>query len=97
MMSGCGSAACHGGARPAQGLDLSNESGAYAALVDQASTQCGSTTLVKPGDPDASYLVTKLDPNAALCGGSRMPKTGAAWTSSQLAQLRAWIGSGAAP
>lgn len=96
LFQGCGTSSCHGGAKPAQGLNLSNSSTAYAALVDVPSTQCSGRLQVKPGDPGASYLVAKLT-GVGMCAGSIMPKTGAKLSAAQIDEVRAWIGSGAAP
>lgn len=93
---GCGSGGCHGGARPAEGLDLSTASAGYADLVNVASGQCGARLRVKPNDVANSYLVNKVL-GSGLCSGSRMPKMGSGLTAAQLDVLRAWILSGAAP
>lgn len=94
--AGCGSIACHGGVKPAEDLNLSTESKAYAGLVDVNSSQCASRKRVTPGDSSASYLMNKLT-GVGMCSGSKMPKTGPGLSNAQLDQLRAWIGSGAAP
>lgn len=94
--SGCGTAACHGGVRPAEALDLSSEASAYDDLVGVAASECGARQRVEPGAPDASYLVNKVT-GVDMCSGSRMPKTGAALTRDEVDLLRAWIGAGALP
>ncbi|HKU44993.1 MAG TPA: hypothetical protein VJR89_42830 [Polyangiales bacterium] len=88
--AGCGTTSCHGGTRPAEGLDLSTASRAKSALVDVASTQCTNKLLVKPKDPNQSYLINKLT-GSSMCSGSRMPKGGSALTQAQLDTIRAWI------
>jgi hypothetical protein len=93
---GCGSIACHGGPKAAEGLDLSSESKAYSDLVGVNASQCGSRKRVAPGDPDASYLINKVT-GIGMCFGSKMPKTGSGLSSAQVDELRAWIGSGADP
>src|SRR5690606_7971360 len=66
--------ACHTG--PASGtlpsgLDLSNADASYENLVGAASLEEPSLQRVAPGDPDASYLVHKIEGTAAV--GGRMP------------------------
>jgi len=94
--AGCGSIACHGGARPAERLDLSSSGAAYGDLVDVASNQCQNRLRVTTGDPDSSYLVNKVT-GVGLCFGTRMPKVGQALSSQQIDIIRGWIGGGAAP
>jgi hypothetical protein len=92
--NGCAGMGCHGGARPAQGLDLSSAAAAYDALVDVASTECGARLLVATSDPASSYLVDKVL-GQQLCSGSKMPKAGTPLSSAEVDTIRAWIGSGA--
>jgi hypothetical protein len=87
---------CHGGARPAEELDLSSTSIAFDDLVGVASGQCSSRLLVDPGNPDASYLLNKIT-GVSLCSGSKMPKSGAGLTQAEIDVVRAWIGRGAEP
>ena len=94
--AGCGTNSCHGGVKPAQKLDLSSSTKAYAALVNRPSTECGSRLLVQPGAPDSSYLIHKVT-GTQLCSGSKMPKTGSGLSAVQIETLRTWIGGGAAP
>jgi hypothetical protein len=76
------------------GLDLSSEAAAYAALVDVASVQRPGTRRVAPGDPDASYLVHKLEGRSGI-SGVRMPQGGPFLTNGQLQIIRRWIENGA--
>jgi hypothetical protein len=93
----CAGMGCHGGARPAENLDLSAPSVAFAALVNVRSGQCGGAKFrVLPGDPAASYLIAKLT-GIGMCSGSVMPKAGSELSPAQIDVIRAWIGSGAAP
>ena len=96
----CGSV-CHGPNGPdeleASQLDLSTQAGAYMALVGTAAAgvSCMSTgTLrVAPGDPDASLIVQKLDPQPGLCGDPMPP--GEAPPAELLTTIREWILAGA--
>ena len=87
---------CHtdNGRTPAGGLGLL-EGRSYQALVSQPSRFKTGAVLVVPGDPDASYLVHKLE-GAADIAGSRMPRgTGPFLTSGQMQIIRRWIELGA--
>lgn len=87
---------CHTnvGRNPSAGLNLL-EGQSYAALVGRASVQKAGTTLVVPGDPDASYLIHKLEGAPGLVG-VRMPRgTGPFLTDGQMSIIRRWIQLGA--
>jgi hypothetical protein len=92
---GCAGTSCHGGARPAQGLDMSSQSVAYGSLVNVASSECKSRKLVLPGAPASSYMLDKVK-GTNLCSGSKMPKTGTGLSSAEINTVASWIGSGAA-
>lgn len=86
---------CHGGVKPAEGLDFTTSSSGYSGLVNKASTQCTTTKLrVKPNDLAGSYLWNKLL-GSGMCSGSQMPKAGVSLTQAQLDTVRAWILTGA--
>ena len=71
------------------------EGRSYQALVSQPSRFKTGAIFVVPGDPDASYLVHKLE-GAADIVGSRMPRgTGPFVTSGQMQIIRRWIELGA--
>jgi hypothetical protein len=90
----CASAACHSGARPAQGLSLSSAATSYAALVNVSSTQCAANKLVAPTLPDRSYLVWKLQGTGPCFLGSQIPK-GQPLAAADIATVRSWILAGA--
>lgn len=87
---------CHGGARPAEGLNLSTVALGFGQLVNITSSQCAARKRVVPNDLTASYLVNKLT-GSGMCFGSAMPKAGGGLTQSELDIVRAWILSNAAP
>ena len=66
---------------------------AYASLVNVSSTQ-SNLMLVSPGDPEASYLIHKLEGRAGIAG-SRMPQGGPFLSSADIAVIRSWIQAGA--
>lgn len=84
---------CHSGANAPQGLRL-DAGNSYALLVNVASAEVPSLLRVNPGNPDASYLVQKIQGNAAV--GARMPANGPPYLSqTQIDLVRAWIAAGA--
>jgi hypothetical protein len=88
-------ASCHTGpagvALPA-GLDLTDADASFQSLVGVSSIQNGALLRVAPNDPDASYLVHKLEGNAPT--GNIMPPTGIL-PLAMINQVRQWIADGA--
>ncbi len=87
---------CHtggGGSLPSS-MNLSNAAASFAALVGVTSTEQGTLQRVNAGNPDASYLVRKIEGAPGITGG-RMPLGGAALDPALIANVRAWITAGA--
>jgi hypothetical protein len=85
--------ACHVGANAPQGLRL-DAANSYAMLVNVASVEVPGTLRVNPGNPDASYIVQKIEGIAAV--GVRMPANGPPYLSQDRIDLvRRWIAAGA--
>ena len=84
--------ACHAGGSAPQGLHL-DEANAYTMLVGVASNEAPSVLRVKPGDPDNSYIIQKLEGHAAV--GARMPFGGPYLDDATIAVIRQWITNGA--
>jgi hypothetical protein len=88
-------ASCHSGpagvALPA-GLDLSDADASFQSLVGVSSIQAAALLRVAPNDPDASYLVHKIEGNAGT--GSIMPPSGIL-PIAMINQVRQWIADGA--
>jgi mono/diheme cytochrome c family protein len=87
---------CHtgGGASLPSSMNLSNAAASFAALVGVTSTEQGTLQRVNAGNPDASYLVRKIEGAAGITGG-RMPLGGAPLDPALIADVRAWITAGA--
>lgn len=87
---------CHtgGGSSLPSSMNLSNAAASFAALVGVASTEEPSVLRVSAGDPDASYLVRKIE-GAAGIKGARMPLGGAPLDAATIANVRTWISEGA--
>lgn len=91
--SGChdGSAA-PGGALPGS-MDL-RAGHTFASLVNVASQEQPALMRVKPGEPNNSYVVHKLEGSAGITG-SRMPLGGPFLDQATIDEVRAWIAGGA--
>src|ERR1700748_1139471 len=83
---------CHVGGGAPMGLRL-DAANSYSLLVGVASTEVPSILRVKPGDPDNSYIIQKLEGHAAV--GARMPFGGPYLTTDTIAFIRQWISNGA--
>lgn len=87
----CSFEACHGGANPKAGLDLSTADSAFAHLVDVPATMAAGIRVVA-GDPDGSLLVQVL---ADAVGDVRQMPPGFALSQGQIQRVRDWIAAGA--
>ena len=87
--------ACHTTARAqfVGGLDLTS-SAAYGALVGAGSRGRPGETRVVPGNPEASYLIHKLEGRSTIAG-VRMPVGGPYLTQGQIDVIKRWIELGA--
>ena len=97
VLSNCTTRSCHGPAGAKGALVLTADV-AYDQLVgvpaDNAVAKAKGTLRVKPGDPDASFLVQKLGTPAAG-EGDRMPQRSGPSAAEELDLLRRWIAAGA--
>ncbi len=83
---------CHAGGAAPLGLRL--EAGvSFAMLVNVASVEVPELRRVAPGNPDASYLVHKIEGRAAV--GARMPLGGPPLPQTSIDNVRQWISAGA--
>jgi len=86
---------CHSGASAPQGLML-DAGHSYNLLVGVPSNEVPSVDRVKPGDPDHSYIILKLQGSAGIVG-SRMPLNQTPLPQSTIDVIRQWITNGAQP
>lgn len=84
---------CHAGAAAPLGFRLDAGS-AFAMLVNAPSVEVPSLRRVSPGNPDASYLIQKLEGHAAV--GGQMPLGQAPLPQATINVIRQWISNGAA-
>ena len=72
---------------------------AHAALVGAKAMEAPALLRVKPGDPDQSYLVMKLEGSHLDHGGSgaQMPFGASPLSKEEIALIRQWIRDGAKP
>ena len=87
----CATGGCHSGAMPAASLNL-DAANSYAQLVGIAATQDNAVQRVNPGNPNASYLITKLEGPGVV--GEQMPP-GSPMDQSDIDTIRQWITDGA--
>ena len=85
---------CHAGGAAPQGLRL-DSANSYNLLVNVPSNEVPSLMRIKPGDPDNSYLVQKIEGHAAV--GGQMPLGGPPLSAEQIAAIRQWVTDGAQP
>jgi hypothetical protein len=89
---------CHVGGSAPEGLRL-DAADSYNLLVGVPSTEVPSIMRVKPGDPDNSYIIQKLEGHAAV--GAQMPDgcptTQPCLTADTIAFIAQWITNGAPP
>jgi hypothetical protein len=83
---------CHSGSAAPLGFRLEADV-AYSMLVNAPSVEVPSLMRVAPGNPDASYLVQKLEGTAQA--GARMPLNGQPLPAEVIAVIRQWIVDGA--
>ncbi len=83
----CGTAACHGTNKPAQGLDLASP-GLADRVVNKPGNGCGGV-LANPSYPASSLLYKKL--LAMPSCGARMPINAPPLGDAQIACVKAWI------
>jgi len=84
---------CHTGAAAPLGLAL-DEGASRDDLVNVQSVEHAELLLVSPGDPEASYLVWKVEGRADITGG-RMPLSLPPLSEAEIAAIRGWIEQGA--
>lgn len=87
----CATSGCHSGANPSANLNLESGS-SYANLVGINATQDAGVQRVNPGNPDQSYLITKLEGPGAM--GGQMPPT-SPMPQAEIDVIRQWITDGA--
>ena len=89
----CALPSCHSGVARQGGLVLDEEGVSYRSLVNRPSAVANGETLVVPGDPDASYLLKKLEGTAAV--GVQMPQGGRPLSKGTIKLIEKWIARGA--
>lgn len=85
---------CHAGGAAPEGMRL-DAANSYAMIVDVPSVEVPSHFRIKPGDPDNSYLVQKIEGHAAV--GAQMPFGGPPLPAATIATIRQWVSDGAPP
>jgi CHRD domain/Bacterial Ig domain len=89
----CGGCHTGGGTSLPSSMDLT-PAHIYASIVNVASVEQPALKRIKPGDPNNSYVVQKLE-GAAGISGVRMPFGGPYLDQATIDQVRAWVTAGA--
>jgi hypothetical protein len=92
----CSASGCHTGPTSGtlpSGMDLSSASASFSSLVGVSSIEEPALQRVTPGDPDASYIVQKLEGTAA--SGAQMPFGQTPLEQATIDAIRQWISDGA--
>jgi hypothetical protein len=91
---------CHTGPTSAvlpSGMNLSSAAASYVSLVGVASIGVPATQRVQAGNPDASFLIQKLEQATPPGGGARMPFGQPPLSAQTIGTVREWIAAGASP
>jgi hypothetical protein len=88
----CATSGCHAGASAPQGL-LMDADHAFDLLVNQPSQGNPQALLIKPGDPENSYIVQKLEGTASV--GAQMPLNASPLSVETIQAIKTWIQNGA--
>ena len=88
----CALSGCHAGPAPQQGMDLSAGK-SYASIVGVKANE-STRARIAPGDPAASYLVSKTAGDPTI-SGSRMPLGGPSLSAAAQKLLVDWVRRGA--
>lgn len=84
---------CHAGASAPLGFSL-EAAVSYGNLVGVTSVEVPELARVKPGQPDSSYIVWKVEGTLGIAGG-RMPLGRSPLTAEEIQAIRDWIADGA--
>lgn len=86
---------CHTGSGSSlpSSMNLSNTQSTFASLVNVTSVEVPTLLRVKPGDPNNSYVIHKIEGTQTV--GQRMPAGGPFLDQATIDQVRAWIAAGA--
>jgi hypothetical protein len=85
---------CHIGASAPEGLQL-DAAHSYNLLVGVPSNEQPSLLRVKPGDPDNSYVVRKIEGPSAGITGAQMPYMETPLPQATIDAIRQWVTNGA--
>lgn len=98
LTSSCASSGCHGSnAEPPEKPMVLLAGQAYDNIVGVSSAQLATMLRIRPGEPDNSYLVHKIQGTQGSVGGSgeRMPLGQGPLSQSTIALIRRWVTEGA--
>lgn len=99
FLRSCAASSCHNSNSRRAGLDLENPLEAFALLVNEgasntAASEAGKKRVV-PGQPESSFLLTKLKGSTNEDEGARMPYGAPSLSDAQIDLVKNWIADGA--
>ena len=101
LTNNCATSGCHGQpvANPGAKPMVLVAGSAYAALVNVTAAQLPTMMRVRPGHPDSSYVIHKLQGTHRTFGGTgnQMPLNRAPLSLQTIDLIRRWIAAGALP
>ena len=92
----CAQSGCHGNG-PQKGLRLDSVANSAATLINIPSPSDSNLVRVRPGSPDTSFLIQKLQGTPTPLLGDRMPQGGPFLQQSTIDVVRLWITNEANP
>jgi hypothetical protein len=99
LVANCATSGCHGtlNPNPAPRPMVLAAGQAYDNIVNVASVQVPGMQRIRPGQPQNSYLIHKLDGSHTTVGGSgsRMPLGRAPLSEANIDLIRRWVAAGA--
>lgn len=96
LLKSCALSSCHGSGTGDLTLSADAPEDVHGALVDVDAVGVPTLKLVKPGDPDNSYLVMKLEGHADIVDDPMPPPSGLLDQDPEMVErVRSWIANGA--
>jgi hypothetical protein len=86
---------CHVAGGPGSFMLLDTEANSYKSLVDVPSLELPELDRVEPGDPEASYVVHKIEGRPTIIGDPMPPPPESRLAPDEIAAIREWIENGA--
>jgi len=86
---------CHVAGGPGSFMPLNSADASFQNLVNQPSLEFVGLDRVEPGDPEASYLVHKIEGRSGIVGDRMPPPPQSMLAADEIEAIREWILAGA--